>query len=168
MTSTRRKAVLQNVRVILRCFIKTTSATILSVKTSQKYCYEYIWPASTSQKWKHVWHRYNILIFAAQKTMLTLQTKTMQILSLILGLCSVAYGKSHIILTKKGARLVSKLFTTSCKLFRLIHLTKIAYHPGTSGKVKKYSKTTVGRLQHYDAEQQNEWHTFVSPLTYAY
>lgn len=80
----------------------------------------------------------------------------------------VPYGISDHLARKNDFQSLRKFFATICELLSLKHLKTTAYHPQTSGQVKRYNKKTVMCLRHYVTEHQDDWEIFVRPLPYAY
>lgn len=59
-------------------------------------------------------------------------------------------------------------FAALCGFLKLKHLEPTAYHPQTSGQVKRYNKTMVSRSRRYVAEHQIKWDIYVQPRTYTF
>lgn len=80
----------------------------------------------------------------------------------------VPYSIRDHLVADNGPHFVSKFFATLCGFLGVKRLATTAYHFQTNGRVERYNKAAVGRLQDYVAEDQHSWDMLVQTLTYAY
>lgn len=79
----------------------------------------------------------------------------------------VRYGIPDRLLMDKGPKFVENFFNAVCVALETKLITTTAYHRQTNGQTEHYNKTILSRLCHYISEHQDDWDTFVYPLTYA-
>lgn len=67
-----------------------------------------------------------------------------------------------------GLQLDLKFFADVYTCLRIHHCTITAYHPQANGQMKRFTKTVVTPLWHYEVEQEADWDQYFELLTYAY
>lgn len=88
--------------------------------------------------------------------------------NMVFGSWVVLYDTSAYVQSKNGVQSTSELFAALCTMLGMNHLKTIAYHPQTSRHYELYNHTIMTRLQHYVANNQTGWHTYVQPILFAY
>jgi transposase InsO family protein len=77
------------------------------------------------------------------------------------------YGIPEVILTDQGAKFLSELFASVCKLLQIRKIQTTAFHPESNGSLERGHRVLVEYLRHYIAEDQRDWDEWVAYATYA-
>lgn len=72
------------------------------------------------------------------------------------------------LLADNSPQLTPKVFQVVCAKLRMTSLMPTEYHLQTDGQVERYNKTIFSWLRLYVIEDQQEWDSYVVPLTCSY
>lgn len=98
----------------------------------------------------------------------TAKTRAPEVANMLSDYWIVRFGVTSYLLTQISPQFVLKVFPIIYGYIAVKHLTTTPYHPQTSGRVERYSRTIVTRLRHYIVEYQRDWDFVVGPLTFPY
>lgn len=92
---------------------------------------------------------------------------TIRIANIFKERCVENFGISPTMLTENGPQFTTKLFFALCKELGVKKVLTTEYHQQVNGKIEQFNATMVSRVCHHVVEHQEDWDTFMFPLTYA-
>ena len=74
----------------------------------------------------------------------------------------------EVLLSDRGANLLSHLMTDVCEMLGIHKLNTTSYHPQCDGMVERFNRTLKSALRKHAVKFGNQWDTYLPGIVYAY